>query len=185
MHTEAVEFIVVALYSYLIGGVTGAYYLVKLFLGKDIRQLESGNAGATNAGRVLGKKGFLLTIAVDAGKVWIALAITSFWTDGSEAALIVSFLFLIIGHLYPLQLGFRGGKGIVVYLAAALFINPYSILIMGGTMGVLYAILHRYTLAGFLSILTIPVTLTILENSLLYFVSFTVVFAFLAAVHHK
>ncbi|MDG5472687.1 glycerol-3-phosphate acyltransferase [Jeotgalibacillus sp. ET6] len=185
MQTETVQFIVVALYSYLIGGFTGAYYLVKLFLGKDIRQMESGNAGATNAGRVIGKKGFLLTIAIDAAKVWITLGITSYWAEGSGPALVLSSILLVIGHLYPLQLGFRGGKGIVVYLAAALFLNPYSILVMGAVMGVLYSILRRYTLSGFLSILTIPVTLYILEDSLLYFVSFIVLFAFLAAIHHK
>ncbi|KIL52891.1 glycerol-3-phosphate acyltransferase [Jeotgalibacillus campisalis] len=185
MQTEAMLLIAVVLYSYLIGGITGAYYLVKFYQGKDIRQMESGNAGATNAGRVLGEKGFVLTIAIDAIKVWIALGITTMLSDGSEAVLSLSTFFLILGHLYPVQLGFRGGKGIVVYLAAALFINPFTIVVMGVVMGVLYISLRRYTIAGFLAISTIPVTLYVLEQSLVYPVSFAMFFAFIAAIHNK
>ncbi|GLB60109.1 glycerol-3-phosphate acyltransferase [Cytobacillus sp. NCCP-133] len=150
--------LLVVIVSYALGSIAGAYYVVKSFLKKDIRDMGSGNAGATNAGRALGKKGFLLTLAVDACKVWLALFVTNLLGDGREIFLILSSLFLLLGHLFPIQLRFHGGKGVVVYLAAALFLEPVTILVMGFTMGVIYLLTRKYTPAGFLSMATIPFT---------------------------
>ncbi|MBT2686619.1 glycerol-3-phosphate acyltransferase [Bacillus sp. ISL-47] len=155
---DVITALLVMIVSYSMGSITGAYYVVKFFLKDDIRYMGSGNVGATNAGRALGKKGFLLSLAIDACKVWVALLFTNLLAGGSDVFLILSSLFVLLGHLFPLQLRFHGGKGVVAYLAAALFLEPIAILIMGITMGVTYMVLRKYTLAGFISMAAIPLT---------------------------
>ncbi|WP_235576118.1 glycerol-3-phosphate acyltransferase [Rossellomorea vietnamensis] len=155
---------VIVLVSYGLGSMTGAYYVVKLFTGKDIRKIGSGNVGATNAGRITGKKGFLLTLVIDASKVILALSFTSVLTDG-EGYLIISSVLIMMGHLFPIQLGFHGGKGVVAYLATALFFCPISIGVFAIIMGGSYIIIRRYTFSGFLSMGTIPITAYVIEGS--------------------
>jgi acyl phosphate:glycerol-3-phosphate acyltransferase len=164
MENIIVKFVVIMVVSYLAGSAAGGYYVVKVFTGQDIRKLASGNAGATNAGRVLGKKGFLLTILIDAGKVLITLGIVQHTIIDSDLALVISSIFLIIGHLYPFQLGFQGGKGVVVYLASALFLSPLSIAVMGFIMGASYGFLRRYKTAGFISMASIPLTAFFMDD---------------------
>ncbi|CAN7412110.1 glycerol-3-phosphate acyltransferase [Rossellomorea sp. LjRoot5] len=155
---------VIVLVSYGLGSITGAYYVVKFLTGMDIRKIGTGNVGATNAGRSTGKKGFLLTLLIDAGKVILALFFTSILIDG-EGYLIISSILIMIGHLFPIQLGFHGGKGVVAYLASALFLSPLSIGVFAIMMGGLYLIIRRYTYAGFLSMGTIPITAYMIEGS--------------------
>jgi len=175
----------VIIFSYVIGSVTGAYYVVKFFLKQDIRFLESGVVGATNAGRVLGKKGFLLTLAIDGVKVWIVLWVVSIWTAGDEWFLLCSSLFLLVGHLYPVQLKFHGGKGIVVFLAAAFYFSPLTIVVMGLLMGLIYLFIKRYTISGFISMASIPLTAYLTMGSLIIPVGLLVLYVYIAAIHQR
>ncbi|UOE53271.1 glycerol-3-phosphate acyltransferase [Bacillus sp. CMF12] len=156
--------LMVMIFSYVLGSVTGAYYVVKYIAKEDIRKKGSGNVGATNAGRAIGKKGFLLTIAIDAGKAWAALYVTGLMFEG-DGLLILSAVFVLIGHLFPIQLGFHGGKGVVVYLASALFLEPMTIAIMAITMGIAYAVLRKYTRSGFIAMASIPITAWVIGDS--------------------
>jgi acyl phosphate:glycerol-3-phosphate acyltransferase len=174
----------ITLVSYGLGSITGAYYIVKMFTGEDIRKLGSGNVGATNAGRAMGKKGFLLTLFIDAGKVILALMITAELTEG-ERYFVLSSIFVMIGHLFPIQLGLQGGKGVVVYLASALFLSPISIGIFAITMGVSYTILRKYTIAGFISMATIPITAYVIEGSLTISIGLLSLFVFVLMAHKR
>ncbi|MDM5225266.1 glycerol-3-phosphate acyltransferase [Cytobacillus sp. NJ13] len=156
--------LMVMIFSYTLGSVTGAYYVVKYIAKEDIRKKGSGNVGATNAGRALGKKGFLLTIAIDAGKAWAALYLTDLLSEG-DYFLILSAVCVLIGHLFPIQLGFHGGKGVVVYLASALYLEPLTIAIMAIMMGIAYAVLRKYTISGFISMASIPITAWVIGDS--------------------
>ncbi|MBN8201004.1 MULTISPECIES: glycerol-3-phosphate acyltransferase [Bacillaceae] len=156
--------LMVMIFSYALGSVTGAYYVVKYIAKEDIRKKGSGNVGATNAGRAIGKKGFLLTIAIDAVKAWAALYVTGLMFEG-EGLLILSAVCVLIGHLFPIQLGFHGGKGVVVYLASALFLEPMTIAIMAITMGIAYAVLRKYTRSGFIAMASIPITAWVIGDS--------------------
>ncbi|WP_394139980.1 glycerol-3-phosphate acyltransferase [Cytobacillus oceanisediminis] len=164
MNGSMIAFLIIIV-SYFLGTITGAYYVVKFLSKLDIRYMGSGNVGATNAGRALGKKGFLITLAVDAGKVWMALSFASFISNGKDLYLILSALFLLIGHLFPIQLRFHGGKGVVVYLASALFLEPISIAVFGIIMGAAYIILRKYTAAGFISMASIPISVWLMDHS--------------------
>lgn len=103
--------LLVAALSYSVGCVVGAYYLVLLRTGVDVRTTGSGNAGARNAMRSGDTVGGALTFLWDVAKggfvVWAAARMT---TDATAPG--IAFLFVVIGHIWPAQLGFRGGRGV-------------------------------------------------------------------------
>lgn len=156
--------LVTALLAYFIGGLTGAYYITKWVTGEDIRSLGSGNAGARNAGRQLGKKGFFCTLLIDVAKVIIVLSLISFSFPDNKIMLLFGSLFLLIGHIWPIQLGFKGGKGVVVYLASALFLVPISIAVLGIIVGIGFLLIRNFTIAGFIAMISIPITAWILNE---------------------
>ena len=132
--------------------------------GQDIRAFGSGNVGARNAGRQLGRKGFLYTLAIDIPKVMIALSVTSLFFPENKVMLLVSAFFLLIGHIWPIQLGFKGGKGVVVYLASTLFFVPMAIVVLGIIVGIGYLLIRNITIAGFIAMASIPITAWVLEE---------------------
>src|ERR1035438_3318477 len=105
--------------SYVLGCFSTGYYLVRKGTGQDIRELGSGSTGARNAGRVLGRRGFWLTMAGDLAKgalaVWLAQELT-----GNDRVALLAWLAVVAGHVWPAQLGFRGGKGVSTSLAGLL-----------------------------------------------------------------
>jgi acyl phosphate:glycerol-3-phosphate acyltransferase len=184
MMNHSLILFIIMLLSYGLGSITGAYYIVKMLTGKDIREVGSGNVGATNAGRVSGKKGFLLTLLIDAGKVILALSFTSILGEG-EGYLILSSLLVLMGHLFPFQLGFHGGKGIVTYLASALFISPLSIAVFAIMMGGLYIIIRKYRFAGFLSMGIIPIIAYVMEGSFILSAGLGALFVIVLLFHNR
>lgn len=109
------------LLSYLIGCFSSAYFLGKISKNIDIRNYGSGNAGATNALRVLGKKIGALTFALDILKGVIAVLIgrALFGFNGS----LLAGIFVVIGHNFPVFLGFKGGKGVATSFGVLLMLN--------------------------------------------------------------
>jgi len=109
----------VVLCSFLLGCISTGYYLVRWRTGQDIRELGSGSTGGRNVGRVLGKTGFFLTVFGDLAKggvaVWLALAVT-----GNDRVAMLAWLAVVAGHIWPAQLGFRGGKGVATSLMGLL-----------------------------------------------------------------
>lgn len=129
--------IVMLILSYLIGAFTSGLIIGKLFFKKDIRQYGSGNTGATNSFRVLGRPaGFIVTF-LDIFKGFITVffplwfpvhadgVISTFFTNG----LIVG-LFAILGHVYPIYLKFNGGKAVATSAGVVLGVNPILLLIL-------------------------------------------------------
>ena len=111
--------------AYLIGSIPFAYLIVRVAKGIDIRTVGSGNVGATNAGRVLGSKGFLLVFVLDLLKGWLptlglpALVKLLSGSPVENLAVLVA-VAAILGHNFPIYLNFRGGKGVSTSLGAAL-----------------------------------------------------------------
>ncbi|WP_173105750.1 glycerol-3-phosphate acyltransferase [Bacillus sp. KH172YL63] len=175
---------VLILYSYILGSVTGAYFVVRMLTGEDVRKLGSGNVGATNAGRIAGKKGFLLTLLIDALKVYFALSLTAHLANG-EMYVVLSAIFVMIGHGFPVVLGFHGGKGVVVYLTTALIFCPWSIVIFSLVMGSLYLIIRRYKFSGFVSMASIPLTAYMMDGSLIMFSGLAALFFIMLLLHKR
>lgn len=121
------KYILVLVISYFIGTISGSYIIGKLFLDKDIRKYGSGNAGTTNAMRVLGKKAGVITFIIDFLKgVAVTFIIGRFF---GENLIPLGILGAIIGHDFPFYMNFRGGKGVATTLGAlALFNFPLTLI---------------------------------------------------------
>ncbi|MCX5869489.1 MAG: glycerol-3-phosphate 1-O-acyltransferase PlsY [Deltaproteobacteria bacterium] len=124
--------IVLILASYLVGSIPFGL-LVGRIAGIDVRREGSGNIGATNVGRLLGKKKGFLTLLCDVAKgflpVWGATLLLPETTAARELIVVLCGLATVIGHMFPLYLKFKGGKGVATALGVFLFISPGSILI--------------------------------------------------------
>ncbi len=105
--------------SYLLGCLSTGYYLARLRTGRDIRSVGSGSTGGTNVGRLLGKGGFAVTMAGDAlkGALAVGLGVYAGLAPWLRVAVILA---VVAGHIFPIQLGFRGGKGLATALGAML-----------------------------------------------------------------
>lgn len=117
----------VPLIAYLLGSIPFPYLLTRLKTGSDIRELGSGNVGATNVMRTSGKTLGLITLMLDVGKgalaVWLGRYLLQHETGGAMAG-----FFSMLGHAYPVFLQFRGGKSVATGAGAFLLISPYGIL---------------------------------------------------------
>jgi glycerol-3-phosphate acyltransferase PlsY len=150
--------------AYLLGCIATAYYLVLLRTGQDIRQLGSGTVGGRNAGRVLGSTGFALTAVGDALKGLLAVLFARYLgVDGWMMALVV--LAVLAGHIWPAQLGFRGGKGFATLIGALVGYNFMIALLIAGLFLFLFALLRSFTFAGLLALALMPFALMLLGRS--------------------
>lgn len=118
--------------SYLIGAVPFGLLIGRL-VGADVRMAGSGNIGATNVGRVLGKKLGILTLLCDVTKgflpVWAAAHLLPSSSANRELIVVSCGLAAVVGHMFPLYLRFKGGKGVATALGVFLALSPWSILI--------------------------------------------------------
>lgn len=141
--------------AYLIGCFATGYYLVQLRTGRDIREIESGATGARNVGRVLGPAGFFLTVFGDFSKgvlaVWLAI-----WFSNNAGVGTLALLAVVVGHIWPFQLRFRGGKGVATSLGAMLVFDwrlaAVYVLVFAG----LFAFTRRTVLPGLFAYLCLP-----------------------------
>ena len=138
----SVEVVLLIVGGYLTGSVPTGVILAKLFTTKDIRQEGSGNIGATNVYRVLGARLGVLTLVGDVlkGAIPVFLARTLLGDDLWIAAVALS---TFLGHLYPLFLKFRGGKGVATALGIFMVIAPLVVACAAGVF-VLVAVIWRY-----------------------------------------
>lgn len=133
-------------FSYLLGSIPFGYILVRAFRGRDIRQTGSGNIGATNVSRTSPALG-ALTLVLDACKGLAAVAVTRALFPSSRALAATAALCAIIGHMFPVWLRFRGGKGVATGLGSFLLLAPKAILLLLGVfVGVVLA--FRYVSLG-------------------------------------
>jgi glycerol-3-phosphate acyltransferase PlsY len=132
--------------GYLLGSISFSYLFGKWLKGIDIREHGSGNAGATNTLRVLGKGPAILVFILDALKGVLAVYLAK-WLGGEEWVIVVSGLAAIIGHNWPLFFGFRGGKGIAttVGVMASLCFLPT---LFAGLLAILLIVITRYVSLG-------------------------------------
>ena len=130
--------------AYLLGCFTTGYYLVRGRTGQDIRQLGSGSVGARNVGRLLGWRGFWVTVLGDLGKGALAVCATRGLTH-DEFLVALAMLAVVAGHLWPFQLKLRGGKGMATSLGALCFYD-FRLALAFGLIFLAGLVLFRRTL---------------------------------------
>ena len=167
--------IIVAFYSYFLGSIPFGLILTKLFLQKDIRELGSGNIGTTNVLRTGNKFLAASTLIFDLLKGYLSIYITlSFF----ESLVSYSGLICFIGHIFPVWLKFKGGKGVATYLGIILALS-YKFFIIFGVSWVILSLLFRFaSVSSIISTLIIFLYAYFLESnsySLILFIFFIVI----------
>ena len=141
--------------SYAIGCFATGYYLVRGRTGQDVRQIETGNIGARNVGRVLGRSGFWLTVIGDFAKGSLAVGATKYFT-GSNLLAALAVLCVVIGHIWPVTLNWRGGKGVVTSGGAMIVFDYRIALAYGAAVALGFAFTRRMTMPGLAAYLVAP-----------------------------
>lgn len=141
--------------AYLIGCFTTGYYLVRVWTGKDIRETGSGSSGARNVGRILGKQGFFLTVLGDFAKGALAVWLAREWTN-DELCAALAVPAVVAGHLWPVQLKFRGGKGVITSLAALLVFDYRMALTCAALFAVIFIFTRKTLLPAMFGFLCLP-----------------------------
>ena len=138
--------LLIACYSYLLGSIPSGYLLVRALRGEDIRRSGSGNIGATNVSRTSPGLG-VATLLLDALKGLAAVAITRIFFPGSLRLAALAALAAIVGHIFPVWLRFRGGKGVATGLGSFVMLAPKAILVLIGIF-VAVVLAFRYVSLG-------------------------------------
>ena len=170
-----IEILYIAIYSYVLGSLPFGLILTKIFLNKDLREIGSGNIGATNVLRTGKKSLSALTLILDGLKAYISVIVT---LDYFPDYIYLSALLCFLGHIFPVWLKFKGGKGVAIYLGVlfALSIN-LGIIFLVNWIIILY--LSKYSsLSSLISTLIIFLYSMILNNfdeSLFFFIILIIV----------
>src|SRR5574341_968136 len=104
--------------AYVLGSIPFGYLIVKARGGQDLRAAGSGNIGATNVTRVVGVGAGAMTLLLDAGKGYVAVWLAARVSEGNITWMMVAVLSVVLGHLFPVWLKFRGGRGVATGLGA-------------------------------------------------------------------
>lgn len=172
LNTEHILFLIVA---YLLGSFPSAVWVGKTFYNKDVREFGSGNAGATNTFRVLGKKAGIPVLLMDIFKGWFSVNLIYFVSDScnpfsddvSSSQFEVQLAFgiaAVIGHLFPIYTGFRGGKGIATLLGLLIGLS-YPAALAAIVVFVLVFVISKYvSLGSILASSAFPIVVFFLIN---------------------
>ena len=169
------DYLVVAFSSYLLGSIPFGFILTKIFLKKDIRDIGSGNIGATNALRTGSKSLGYATLILDITKACLPVLFVKF---NFPDYIFIASLSAFLGHVFPIWLKFKGGKGVATYVGILFSIN----LILGLVFIVAWAItflLSKYSsLSSLVASMLVPIYLIIFENynSIFFIIMFVLIF---------
>ena len=154
--------LLIAALSYLFGSIPFGYVLIRIFRGEDVRRSGSGNIGATNVSRKSPALG-VLTLALDATKGAGAVMASYVLADRMNAELpsypqlAWAALFAVVGHIFPLWLKFRGGKGVATALGSFALIAPKAVLVAGSIFVVVVLAFRYVSLGSIIAVAAFPV----------------------------
>ena len=166
--------------SYLIGSIPFGFLLTKIFLKKDIREIGSGNIGATNALRTGNKLIGYSTLILDISKAVILLLIIKF---NFPEYLFISSIAVFLGHVFPIWLKFKGGKGVAAYVGILFCINIYLAIIFIIVWLVVFVISKYSSLASMVASLLVPLSSYFLLNDINYY--FYIILFLLILITHR
>jgi glycerol-3-phosphate acyltransferase PlsY len=170
--------------AYSLGCFTSGYYLVRWRTGIDIRARGSGATGAKNVGRLLGFWGFAATFLIDFSKgalaVWFGL-----WLNVPPWVLMGVVLAVVAGHAWPVQLGFRGGKGIATALGAIAVHASWALVAVAGVLALVFLIWGRFVLSGITAFFLLPIFVTVRPGGLTSGLGYLALACLLAFTHRQ
>lgn len=143
------------LLAYFTGNLSLSYYWVRYSRAQDLRDLGSGSLGARNASRLLGRRGFLLIALFDISKGALAVMLTH-WLTGDDRLTALAMVAVVAGHIWPVLLGFKGGKGVATSVGALFILSPGLGLVFALSFLLLYLLLRHTLAAALLAYLFLP-----------------------------
>ena len=170
------DILIVGIICYLIGSIPFGYILTKIFLKKDIRDIGSGNIGATNALRTGNKTIGYATLFLDIVKAVIPIIYIKF---NFTELLYVASLCIFLGHVFPIWLKFKGGKGVATYVGILFTLNIYFGLVFVVSWLITFAFFKFSSLSSLVASISIPIYLLILskfEHIFFFTIMFVLVF---------
>jgi glycerol-3-phosphate acyltransferase PlsY len=174
-----------ALAAYLIGGLPFGYWFVRFSLGQDIRTMGSGNIGATNVHRTAGKKAGIIVLLLDILKGFLALWLASLITHGSALGLALAAVAVMLGHCFPVFLGFKGGKAVACFIGAFLWVAPFALLATAIVFFAIVALTKYISLGSILGALAFPLMFWLIYRGPVEILAASIVAALLIVYRHK
>ena len=170
------DYLIVGIVSYLMGSIPFGLILTKIFLNKDIREIGSGNIGATNALRTGNKFIGYSTLILDIAKAIIPVIFVKInYPDLIYIASLCAFL----GHVFPIWLKFKGGKGVATYVGILFSINLLLGIIFTASWGIIFLIFRYSSLSSIIGSISIPIYILItdqISNAIFFGIMFVLIF---------
>ena len=170
------DYFIVGIVSYLIGSIPFGLILTIIFLNKDIREIGSGNIGATNALRTGNKLIGYSTLILDIAKAIIPVIFVKInYPDLIYIASLCAFL----GHVFPIWLKFKGGKGVATYVGILFAINLLLGIIFTASWGIIFLISRYSSLSSIIGSISIPIYILItdqISNAIFFSIMFVLIF---------
>ena len=172
---------IIILISYLLGSIPFGFLLTKIFLNKDIRKIGSGNIGATNALRTGNKTLGYATLILDVLKaIMPVIFVKIYYSD----YLYISSLCVFLGHVFPIWLKFKGGKGVATYVGILCCINIYLGISFGIVWLITFVIFKYSSLSSIVSTLSIPIINFLFFNDQIFYF-FIIMFILIFYTHRE
>ena len=170
------DYLVVGIVSYLMGSIPFGLILTKIFLNKDIREIGSGNIGATNALRTGNKLIGYSTLIFDIAKAVVPVIYVKInYPDLIYIASLCAFL----GHVFPIWLKFKGGKGVATYVGILFSINILLGLIFVASWGIVFLLFRYSSLSSIIGSMSVPAYILItgqINNAIFFAIMFILIF---------
>ena len=151
-----------AFIAYLIGSIPFGYLIVKLKEGRDVRSSGSGNIGATNVLRTAGRSSGVLTLLLDVAKGYLAACLAGWSSHDSPQTVALAAVAAVLGHLFPVFLKFKGGKGVATVLGVFLYASPIPILIAASSFLCVVVVFRYVSLGSLVAAVAFPVAYLLL-----------------------
>ena len=174
------EYLIIILSSYILGSIPSGLILTKIFLKKDIRDIGSGNIGATNVLRTGNKFIGYLTLVLDIIKAVVPVVYIKF---NFPDFIYISSLSVFLGHVFPIWLKFQGGKGVATYLGILFSLNLIYGFVFIGFWIITFLISKYSSLSSIIASLAIPIYLLVFAKS--NFIFFTIMFILILFTHRE
>jgi len=163
LNSVVVPFVGIAIAAYLLGSIPTGYLLFRIFRRQDIRSMGSGNIGATNVlragGKGLGAATFILDVVKGCAAVWLGGYLASHWMPSIPLRTAEAFaaLFAVLGHMFPVWLKFRGGKGVATGFGVFLIVSPIAALSAIGVFAIVLALSRYVSISSIVAAFSFPI----------------------------
>ena len=153
---------IIPVVAYLLGSIPSGYLIVMISTLEDIRESGSGNIGAANVARNAGAGAGILTLVLDAAKGYAAVWLAAHWTGGNMRWMMIAAILAVVGHVFPVWLGFSGGKGVATALGVFLAISPETVAAAAILWLIVAFFWHYSSLASISAAAALPIFMQVL-----------------------